>query len=89
MEEVEWKWDPDVWYTMKLRAEVDGDQGLIRGKVWPRGTPEPAAWTVTARDPRPVRHGSPGLYGYSPAEILYDNVSVTANQPLPRGAAAR
>jgi outer membrane protein assembly factor BamB len=79
MEEVDFKWDPDVWYTMKLRAEVQGDIGLIRGKVWRRGDPEPAAWTVTARDPRPVRHSSPGLYGYSAAEILYDNLSVTAN----------
>jgi len=80
MEEVDFKWEPEVWYSMKLRAEVHGDEGLIRGKVWPRGQPEPAAWTVTARDPRPVRQGSPGLYGYSPAEILYDNLSVTANR---------
>lgn len=84
MEQVEFKWDPDVWYTMKLRAETQGGgdqgQGLIRGKVWRRGEPEPTAWTVTARDPRPVRHGSPGLYGYSPAEILYDNLSVTPNR---------
>ncbi|HVT58458.1 MAG TPA: PQQ-binding-like beta-propeller repeat protein [Thermoanaerobaculia bacterium] len=80
MEQVDFKWTPDVWYTMKLRAEVQGDQGLIRGKVWPRGEPEPAGWTVTARDPRPVRNGSPGLYGYSPAEILFTNLSVTRNR---------
>jgi outer membrane protein assembly factor BamB len=80
MEQVDFKWEPEVWYRMKLRAEVHGDEGLIRGKVWPRGQPEPADWTVTARDPRPVRQGSPGLYGYSPAEILYDNLSVTANR---------
>jgi outer membrane protein assembly factor BamB len=80
MEQVDFKWEPEVWYSMKLRAELHGDEGLIRGKVWPRGQPEPADWTVTARDPRPVRHGSPGLYGYSPAEILYDNLSVTANR---------
>jgi outer membrane protein assembly factor BamB len=80
MEQVELKWDPDVWYTMKLSVQTQGDQGLIRGKVWRRGEPEPAAWTVTARDPRPVRHGSPGLYGYSAAEILYDNLSVTPNR---------
>ncbi len=79
MEEVDFTWEPDVWYTMKLRAELEGDAGVIRGKVWRRGDPEPAAWTVTARDPRPVRHGSPGLYGYSAAEILYDNLRVTAN----------
>jgi outer membrane protein assembly factor BamB len=80
LEETELKWEPNVWYTMKLRAEVEGGTGLIRGKVWRRGDPEPAAWTLTAHDPRPVRQGSPGLYGYSAAEILFDNVSVTANR---------
>ena len=80
MREVNFHWDPDVWYTMKLQAEVHGDEGLIRGKVWRRGEAEPAAWTVTARDPRPVRHGSPGLYGYSAAEIQYDNLSVKADR---------
>lgn len=80
MEQVDFKWDPDVWYTMKLRAEVAGNEGLIRGKVWRRGDPEPAAWTVTARDPRPIRNGSPGLYGYSPVDILYDNLTVTPNR---------
>jgi outer membrane protein assembly factor BamB len=80
MQEVEFKWDPDVWYTMKLRADTQGAEGLIRGKVWRRGEPEPAAWTVTAHDPRPVRSGSPGLYGYSAVEILFDNLSVTPNR---------
>ncbi len=78
VQEVDFKWDPDVWYTMKLRADTQGAEGLIRGKVWRRGEPEPAAWTVTAHDPRPVRSGSPGLYGYSPVEILFDKLSVTA-----------
>ena len=79
MEQVDFKWDPNVWYTMKLSVGTKGAEGVIRAKVWPRGEAEPAAWTVTARDPRPVRHGSPGLYGYSPAEIRYDNLKVTAN----------
>jgi outer membrane protein assembly factor BamB len=80
MEQVDYKWEPNVWYTMKLEAGVTGDTGVIRGKVWRRGEPEPAAWTVTAHDPRPVRHGSPGLYGYSAAEIDFDNLSVTPNR---------
>jgi outer membrane protein assembly factor BamB len=80
VQELDFKWDPDVWYTMKLRAETQGAEGLIRGKVWRRGEPEPAAWTVTAHDPRPVHSGSPGLYGYSAVEILFDNLSVTPNR---------
>jgi outer membrane protein assembly factor BamB len=80
MEQVDFKWEPDVWYTMKLAVAVAGDEGLVRGKVWRRGEAEPAGWTLTARDPRPVRHGSPGLYGYSAAEILFGHLSVTPNR---------
>jgi outer membrane protein assembly factor BamB len=78
---VDFPWDPDVWYTMKLRVDEQGDKALVRGKVWRRGEPEPSEWTVTAEDPQPIRHGSPGIYGYSAAEILYDNLQVTGNQP--------
>ncbi len=76
---VPFPWDPDVWYTMKLRVDQQGDKALVRGKVWKRGDPEPAEWTVAAEDPRPVRSGSPGLYGYSPVDVQYDNVKVTVN----------
>lgn len=77
---VDFKWDPDVWYTMKFRVDQQGDKSLLRGKVWPTGQPEPAEWTITAEDPRPVRQGSPGIYGYSAAEIYYDNLKVTVNE---------
>ena len=69
----------DTWYTMKLRVESAGDTATIRGKVWPRGTDEPGDWTVTAEDPHPIRNGSPGLLGYSPSVVSYDNVLITAN----------
>src|SRR6185369_13665380 len=77
MEQVDFKWEPDRWYTMKLSVETKGEEGVVHAKVWPRGEPEPAAWTLSARDPRPVRHGSPGLYGYSPTDIRFDNLKVT------------
>ncbi len=69
----------DTWYTMKLRVESAGDTATIRGKVWPRGADEPGDWTVTAEDPHPIRNGSPGLLGYSPSVVSYDNVLITAN----------
>jgi len=78
---VPFPWEPDVWYTMKLRVDQQGDKALLRGKVWRRGEPEPQEWTITAEDPQPVRQGSPGIYGYSAAEIYYDNLQVTGNQP--------
>jgi len=69
-------WETDVWYTMKMQVEIEGDTAHIRGKVWPRDEPEPAMWTIQAVDPLPNRSGSPGIYGYSPAEIYYDNLKV-------------
>lgn len=73
-------WEPGVWYTMKLRVDQQGDRALVRGKVWKKGEPEPADWLVTVEDPHPIRQGSPGLYGYSAAELYYDNVKVTVNR---------
>ena len=69
----------DHWYTMKLQVESDDDEARIRGKVWARGADEPADWTVTAVDPHPIRNGSPGLLGYSPSVVSYDNVLITPN----------
>ena len=79
---IKFRWDPDVWYRVKMQVDLEpeGGEGTVRGKVWKKGEPEPAEWTIEAVDPIPHRNGSPGIYGYSSAEILYDNVSIT-----PRG----
>ena len=76
VQRVPFEWEPDVWYTMKMRVDVEVGRAVVRGKVWKRGDAEPDAWTIEAEDPLPIRNGSPGLYGYSPANIYYDNVSV-------------
>ena len=65
-----------TWYTAKMKVDIEGDKAIIRGKVWKTGDPEPNAWSIEAEDPLPIREGSPGLYGYSPAVIYYDNVKV-------------
>jgi outer membrane protein assembly factor BamB len=79
-EEVDFPWEPDTWYRLKLRVDIDGDRGLVRGKVWPSDAPEPEEWTITAEDPLPNRSGSPGIIGYSPIDIYFDNVRVVENQ---------
>ena len=76
VQRVPFEWEPDVWYTMKMRVDVEAGRAVVRGKVWKRGDAEPHAWTIEAEDPLPIRNGSPGLYGYSPANIYYDNVRV-------------
>jgi outer membrane protein assembly factor BamB len=79
-ERAEFAWEPSVWYTLKLRVDLDGDRAVISGKVWRRGETEPSAWTVTAEDPEPIRSGSPGLIAYSPIDVYIDNVRVMENQ---------
>jgi hypothetical protein len=82
--EVEFPWQPDRWYRMKFRAEVEGVEGRqqarLRGKVWPREEREPEAWTIEVVDHSPNMNGSPGLYGNAKnAELYLDNLTVTPN----------
>ena len=79
-QQVPFEWQEDTWYTMKLRVDVEADVSVVRGKVWRRGDPEPEEWTITVEDPMRISEGSPGLYGYSPVDIHFDNVTVTENQ---------
>ena len=80
MAEVDFPWEPDTWYRLMLRVDIEGERGIVRGKVWPRDDPEPADWTLTVEDPLPNRTGSPGIIGYSPIDIYFDNVSVVENR---------
>jgi outer membrane protein assembly factor BamB len=75
--QVPFEWQADEWYRMKMAVEVDEAKAVVRGKVWKRDEAEPESWTISAEDPLPNRHGSPGFYGYSAAEIYYDNFVVT------------
>jgi hypothetical protein len=75
------KFDPDVWYTMKLRVEPSGQNKptKVMGKVWKRGEPEPDAWTIEAEDGVGNAKGSPGFYAYALADMYFDNLKVTPN----------
>ena len=77
--EVDFPWQPDVWYRMVLRVEESDGAGLVRGKVWPRDDEEPAEWSIVVRDPLPIRQGAAGLTGYSPTPVYYDNILVRKN----------
>lgn len=81
---VKFPWVADKWYTMKFRASVEDGNAVLRGKVWPRGEPEPKEWTITAVDKSPNLIGSPGLFGNAnEAEMYYDNITVEANTAEP------
>ena len=73
---IDFEWEPEVWYTVRMTVDVEADRAVVKGKVWRRGEDEPQDWTIEAEDPLPNRNGSPGIYGYSAAEIFYDNVRV-------------
>jgi hypothetical protein len=85
---IDFAWQPDKWYRLKLTTEVSGDTALIKGKCWPRDQSEPAAWTAEVKDSRPNREGSPTLYGYvtgipnvgSGTDVFYANVRITPNK---------
>ncbi len=79
-QQVPFEWDMDTWYTVKLRVDQAADRAIVRGKVWPRGENEPQAWTISAEDMQPIRHGAPGIYGYSPVDLYFDNYKVTVNE---------
>lgn len=74
--------EPDVWYTMKLKVTPEPDEGHahVYAKVWKRSEAEPQEWTLEIVDEAPNYEGSPGLFGDSKdAEFYVDNLSVTPN----------
>jgi hypothetical protein len=84
----DYAWKPDTWYVMKLEVQnLDGGRVRARGKVWPKGEAEPAAWTVERVDPIGSRKGAAGIYAdamnSAPAggsEVYYDNIKVYRNR---------
>jgi outer membrane protein assembly factor BamB len=74
-------WKPDTWYRMKLQVEnLPDGKTRARGKVWPAGEAEPAAWMIERIDPIPNRQGAPGIFGGALAELYFDNLKVYANK---------
>ncbi len=74
--------DPNVWYTVKLRAANEDGKAVLQGKIWKRDDKEPAEWNIEMKDPMPNMAGAPGLFGNAvppTGEIYIDNVIVTPN----------
>jgi hypothetical protein len=74
--------EPEVWYTLKLRAANEDGKAVLQGKIWKRDDKEPSDWTIEMKDPMPNTAGAPGLFGNAvppTGEISIDNVLVTPN----------
>ncbi len=84
MQRQDFAWDTETWYTLKLRVDLENDDGseraVVRGKAWKRAEEEPEEWTFTVHDPLPIQSGAPGLYGFTPVEGYFDNVLITESQ---------
>jgi outer membrane protein assembly factor BamB len=78
---VPFEWAANTWYRLKLRVDNQPNGStLVRGKVWPVGKPEPAAWTIQKTDRVPHVKGAPGIYGDGISDVMFDNLKVYKNQ---------
>jgi hypothetical protein len=78
----DFKWSPNVWYTLKSTVVKNPDGGVIvRAKAWKRGEPEPDQWSIEVPHRTGHQAGSPGLFGFSPQDmkVYIDNIKVTPN----------
>ena len=78
---VPFAWKPDTWYRLKLRVEnLANGQVRARGKAWPVGEAEPAAWMIDKTDPIGNREGAPGFFIDAQFGAYIDNLSLSQNQ---------
>jgi outer membrane protein assembly factor BamB len=78
---VPFSWKADAWYTLKLRVEnLPKGQVRARGKAWPAGEPEPAAWQIDKTDPIGNRQGAPGFFIDAEFGAYIDNLKITPNE---------
>jgi hypothetical protein len=72
------------WYTLKSRVDLQPDgSAIVRARCWPRGDPEPTAWTLEVPHAHAHRNGAAGLYGFTLQnrfKAYADNLQVTPNE---------
>ena len=64
-------------------VKMRGAGGFVRAKLWPRGEPEPAKWTLEVHQAKLHTHGAPAVYAFSPQSqkrVFIDNLAITANE---------
>jgi outer membrane protein assembly factor BamB len=79
---VPFKWSPNEWYRLKTRVDIAADgSGVIRGKAWKKGEPEPEGWNIEVPHKNANTHGCPGFFAFTPQEqrAWLDNITVTPN----------
>lgn len=84
-ESVPFEAQPNTWYRLKTRVDRDpaGEGGFVRAKLWPKGEPEPAKWTIEVRQEKLHTEGAPAVFAFSPQSqkrVFIDNLAITANE---------
>ena len=78
------RWKAKRWYTLKATVDVAKDgSGVVRAKVWEKGTEEPSKWAIEVPHKDAHKMGSPGIFGLAPqnqVRVYADNVKVTPNK---------
>jgi outer membrane protein assembly factor BamB len=78
---VPFTWKADTWYRLKVTAQNQPDGSVrVRGKAWPVGETEPAAWQIDKTDAAGHRQGAPGLFIDAQFGAHLDNFKLSANQ---------
>jgi outer membrane protein assembly factor BamB len=82
--EVDFEWQPNTWYTLKARVDVEPASGeaTVRAKAWKKGDAEPQAWNIEYKHANGHKEGSPGLFGFCPTEmpVYVNDIQVTPNK---------
>ena len=70
--------EPNRWYRLKVRTDVEPDRLRVRAKVWPVNQPEPSRWQADAEDRAPgrVTAGTVGLWASGGGTVIYRNLRV-------------
>ena len=82
--DIDFSWEPESWYRLKLTVKVEDGKAQVLGKVWKKDDAEPSDWTIKLTDGNPNLSGPPGLYGSAlgirppnlGTPIYYDNILV-------------
>jgi hypothetical protein len=78
---VHFAFEAGTWYTLKTRVDLfPNGTGVVRAKCWPRGSAEPAAWTIEVPHQHAHKNGAAGVYGFTLQNRFKDNLSVTPNE---------
>ena len=73
-------WESGAWTRLRLQVrKVKDGEWTVEGKVWPDGSPEPAAWLVSDSETTEPPTGRAGLWGnpFSGTPIRFDDLKVT------------